>query len=52
MKYEIGQIVVHKLTAERFIVLGLLPGLQYRCAGENYGDRIFEEVEIEPAPSK
>ena len=47
MKYKNGQIVKRVLTNEYVQIIGLIPGLKYRCTDVNGEIWEFEEVEIE-----
>lgn len=48
MKYNIGDIVYHNLTNEKFMVIRYGGGRTFICRGEDYCVHEFEEAEIRP----
>lgn len=46
MKYEIGTIVEHVLTGDKFIILEPIMYGRYRCRRKDLSDIVLEEIEI------
>lgn len=48
MKYNIGQIVYHNLTNQKFLIIAYRVGRMYECRAEDYSRHTFEEEELRP----
>lgn len=46
MKYQIGQIVKHRLTGDEMIIIATFPGKEYQCRLYNYSIVVLKEIEI------